>query len=141
MEEKDELIKRGKQICVEITSKADELYAILHVLSTAETRQPKAQDKYGEPTWVYLVKVPIPDKIMLTRAFREFAVANGFREDKVSELWNGSPTSEGFVRYYQRTGTKWKNWTKVWQNWVTNENKRRAKPSDSRFDRLAKTRG
>lgn len=141
-DEQAELVKRGKQLCVDISGKADELYAVLHAISQADSRQPKVQDKYGEPTWSYLVKVAIPDKIHLTRAFREFAVENGFREDKVSELWNGSPTSEGFVRYYQRTGTKWKNWTKVWQNWVTNENKRRAGPRESRFDRVVgKTRG
>lgn len=141
MSDQEELIKRGKQLCVAIADKADELSAILHALSTAETRQPKQQDKYGEPTWAYLVKVPIPEKIYLTRVFREYAVEQGILPEKVSELWNGSPVSEGFVRYFQRTGKKWKNWTTVWQNWVTNDNKRRAKPTESRFDRLSSAVG
>jgi len=138
-----ELVKRFRRLVVDVQAKVTEMDQIVTMLADEiPTRQVKEQDEYGEPTWAYMVKVAIPKDIKLTRRLREYAVEAGFQESAVSELWNGGPTSEGFVRYYRRTGRRWLNWSLVWMKWVRDEKVRKhgvpARGGESRFDRLSR---
>jgi hypothetical protein len=136
-DESSELIRRARRLIADATDKLKELSEIVSELTNGEGLKPREQDKYGEPTWAYMVKVRIPVNIYLTRKFREYAVSQGFNEVAVSELWNGTPLAEGFVQYFRRTGKKNQNWTLTWENWVRNANKFKSKPAGpvSRFDR------
>jgi hypothetical protein len=140
MTEETDLVKRGMQLLREIEGKSKELGAILLGLAEPVQRQVATTDKYGEPTWAYMVNVRIPDAIKLTRHLREYAVSQGFNEAAVSEMWNGGPMKEGFVQYYRKTGKKFSNWSLVWMTWVRNE-KTRPSGGGSRFDRLVGKEG
>lgn len=90
------------------------------------------KDANGEPTWTYAIKCRIPADIFLTTVFSEYALEWGFNEQSAKTLFYGAePGSgssyEGFKRYYERVGTKWSHWTKVWQKWVRSEHERKTK--------------
>jgi len=67
------------------------------------------------PEFKFQKKVPIPTNIFLTLRMLEYAQKKGCNGDYVHTLF------EGFTNYYGKSGTKWKDWTLVWYDWVRND--------------------
>lgn len=106
-------------------------------------------DANGEPTWNYAIKRGVPDDIYVTKKFAAYALAWEFTAEQAEVLMHGADPSsgstyEGFIKYYQRVGTKWARWTLVWEKWVREQNERRKSKGNgsgpgvgTRYDRAA----
>ncbi len=139
-----ELLKKANQLMRTATQSLADLQLVLDELGGKETKRIKERDENDEPTWSYAIKVKIPPDFYLTRKFLDYAMEYGFSVDEATQLMLGKPSGgyaiyEGFFKYYNRVGTKWQNWTLVWQKWVRTEHDRRqAKKNGSsqttRFD-------
>lgn len=143
----DALFKKAMKKISTGRAMLDEAAAILEAVYEPAQRTRSALDANGEPTWDYLVKMPIPKDIHVTKAFAEYAARFEMSLESAQILMNGKGTYEGFRAYYQRVGTKWQSWTMVWQKWVRSEHERKQKAKDgknsgraTRFDQQ-RTRG
>lgn len=115
-----ETIDRAMALLGQMTSCSQEMALLLASLREKPKRSVRELDANGEPTWNFQVKVRIPKDITLTKAFREYAAKQGFKEKELPDLW------EGFVNWYTKQGTKWMHWSKVWFDWCRRECKRRS---------------
>lgn len=141
-----ELIKKGERLLRTVLQAASDLQDVMLELQGKHAKRIPEKDEYGEPTWAYAVKRPVPEEIYVTRAFREYAAKYGFTPEQTEILMHGAPAGsgssyEGFKKYYARMmgqpNGKWARWTLVWQKWIR-EQRERKKQKDagraSRFD-------
>lgn len=95
-----------------------------------ERRKTKETDEAGEPTWRYQARVVIPKNFYLTKRMAKYAIDRGFAEQKIREMF------DGFVRWYNKNGKKWQDWTRVWMDWVRREQERSSAPKMKTTDRM-----
>lgn len=136
LDERLELIKKASRLATTIRQASADLAEVIQELKDNKPRTEKELDADGNPTWSFKVKVAIPKDIWLTPAFSRYAIEKGYTiPQQIDRLFHGEGSYEGFVRYYQRTNTKWSHWTLVWQKWVRTDNDRKTQTNGkTRFD-------
>jgi hypothetical protein len=82
-------------------------------------RAKKNLDEWGEPTFSFDAKVPIPKDFRVTSVMFNYAKSKGFEEKAIRDL------ETHFKDYYAKTGTKWMSWSSVWRDWVRREAERK----------------
>jgi hypothetical protein len=75
-------------------------------------KQKRELDVLGEPMFAFNAVVPIPKDFYITKILWQYAAVNGFKDEEIKSM------ADAFVRYYNKSGKKWKHWSKVWMDWV-----------------------
>jgi hypothetical protein len=125
-EERLKILQRATAISMTIRKLGEELQDLLYAMRSRKKRVGKEVTDEGEPTFRFQVKCAIPKDIRMTKAMKQYALNKGYNATTVNPVW------EEFTNYYRRKGTKWMDWTAVWQKWVRTEAQRRANTGGSR---------
>lgn len=114
--ETKELITKARRIITTSLSLGTELQGIVEAIGAGGQRKRRKLDENGEPTWEFLVRVPLPKDIFVTKTFRKYAEQNGLNGERCDHEFLK------FCNYYNRTGKRWQSWIAVWQKWVRSNN-------------------
>ncbi len=109
-QERTELMK----LAVQLRSCAESIDRIV------KRKRSKDVDDNGEPTFRFAAKVQIPQNFYLTKRLVAYASSKGFDDAGIKRML------DEFIRYYNKSGVKWMDWSRVWYDWVSREVKRQS---------------
>lgn len=108
----DEISPELRKELMDLATAARSLAARIDVI--VQRKKSKDLDENGEPTFRFNAKVVIPKEFFLTKRLAKYATDHGMSVERTKTEF------DNFVRYYNKTGRKWQDWSRVWMDWVRN---------------------
>lgn len=108
----DEISPELRKELMDLATAARSLAARIDVI--VQRKKTKDLDENSEPTFRYNAKVAIPKEFFLTKRLAHYAAVQGMNTERIKTEF------DAFVRYYNKTGRKWQDWSRVWMDWVRN---------------------
>lgn len=119
-DERKQVIAKFQRMALNLRTMAQDFTALVEYLDKPKNVPIKdRKDDNSEPSFRYLTRVPIPKDIYLTRRIQEYARDMGFNSAEIPEVFTA------FKDYYERTQTKWQDWSLVAMKWYRTDMQRR----------------